>query len=77
MTLYVKKNIQAMNQSTNVQNWVVTNAAKAAATVKKPVSTFIPTAAPVLVVGVVLVFELVVDAPAVAEVSMVPVVACL
>lgn len=49
-------------------------AAKAAAAVRIPVSTFIPRIAALLLVGVVLVSELVVDAAAVVGVT-VPVVA--
>jgi len=40
---------------------VVTKATKAAAAVRKPISTFIPMTAPLALVVVVLVFELVLD----------------
>lgn len=50
---------------------MVTKATKAATPVRKPISTFIPVTAPLVVVGVVLVSELVVDADAVFEVTAV------
>jgi hypothetical protein len=53
---------------------VATKAAKAAAAVRIPVSTFIPRMAALLLVGVVLVSELVVDAAAEVRVAA-PVVA--
>jgi hypothetical protein len=50
---------------------VAIRAAKAATAVRKPVSTFIPRMAALLLVGVVLVSELVVDAAAVVGVTAV------